>query len=52
MSIIGGSIFPVLMGYVIDSSGDNIQIGYTVPLVCFLFVLYFGMKGHKQTKLS
>jgi FHS family L-fucose permease-like MFS transporter len=52
MSIIGGAIFPVLMGYVIDSSGDNIQIGYTVPLVCFLFVLYFGMKGHKQTKLS
>ena len=52
MSIIGGALFPVLMGYVIDSSGDNIQIGYTVPLVCFLFVLYFGMKGHKQTKLS
>jgi FHS family L-fucose permease-like MFS transporter len=52
MSIIGGAVFPVIMGYVIDSTGDNIQIGYTVPLVCFLFVLYFAMKGHKQTQQS
>lgn len=52
MSIIGGAVFPVIMGYVIDTTGDNIQIGYTVPLVCFLFVLYFGMKGHKQTQQS
>jgi FHS family L-fucose permease-like MFS transporter len=52
MAIIGGALLPVIMGYIIDRTGDNIQIGYTVPLVCYLFVLYFGMKGHKQTKTT
>lgn len=47
MSIIGGAVFPVLMGSIIDQSKDNIQIGYTVPLACFFVVLYFGLKGYK-----
>jgi FHS family L-fucose permease-like MFS transporter len=47
MSIIGGAIFPVAMGYIIDQSNDNIQIGYIVPLICFIIVLLFGWKGHK-----
>jgi MFS transporter, FHS family, L-fucose permease len=47
MSIIGGAIFPVIMGGIIDRSGDNIQRGYVVPLICFFFVLYFGLVGHK-----
>ena len=47
MAIIGGAIFPVIMGRIIDSFGDNIQMGYVVPLVCFFFVLYFGLVGHK-----
>ena len=51
MSIIGGAIFPVIMGRIIDGAGDNIQIGYSVPLVCFFFVLYFGLKGHKIKEL-
>lgn len=47
MAIIGGAIFPVIMGKIIDSSNDNIQIGYIVPLLCFFVVFYFGWKGHK-----
>lgn len=50
MSIIGGAIFPVIMGKIIDNSGDNIQIGYFVPLLCFFFVLYFALKGHEIRK--
>jgi MFS transporter, FHS family, L-fucose permease len=49
MAIIGGAIFPVIMGYIIDNSGDNIQIGYWVPLVCYIVVLYYGLVGHKKT---
>jgi FHS family L-fucose permease-like MFS transporter len=48
MAIIGGAIFPVIMGYIIDNSNDNIQVGYWVPLVCFLVVLYYGLVGHKK----
>ena len=47
MAIIGGAIFPVIMGNIIDRSGDNIQAGYVVPLVCYFFVLYFALVGHK-----
>jgi FHS family L-fucose permease-like MFS transporter len=50
MSIIGGALFPVLMGYIIDQSNDNIQIGYIVPLICFIIVFFFGWKGHQIQK--
>lgn len=52
MSIIGGAIFPVIMGNIIDNAGDDIQKGYIVPLVCFFVVLYFSIKGHKPKTQS
>jgi FHS family L-fucose permease-like MFS transporter len=47
MSIVGGAVFPYIMGSVIDLMGDRIQPGYMVPLVCYVVVLYFSMKGYK-----
>lgn len=47
MSIVGGAILPFGMGSLIDMYGDNIQIGYSIPLVCFVVILYFGLKGYK-----
>jgi MFS transporter, FHS family, L-fucose permease len=47
MSIIGGAIFPVIMGKIIDAYGDNIQLGYVVPLCCYFIILWFGLKGFK-----
>ncbi len=46
MSIVGGAILPRMFGLISDATG-NIQLGYAVPLVCFLVVAYFGWKGHK-----
>jgi FHS family L-fucose permease-like MFS transporter len=46
MSIIGGGFGAVLMGFISDQTG-SMQIAYIVPLICFLFVLYYGLKGHK-----
>ena len=46
MSIIGGAFTPLLMGFISDRTG-SMQIAYIVPLVCFAFVLFFGMKGYK-----
>jgi FHS family L-fucose permease-like MFS transporter len=48
MSIVGGAILPFGMGSLIDMYGDNIQIGYSIPLLCFLVILYFGLKGYKM----
>jgi FHS family L-fucose permease-like MFS transporter len=46
MSIVGGAILPRIFGLISDGTG-NIQLGYIVPLCCFLVVAYFGWKGYK-----
>ncbi|WP_448699340.1 hypothetical protein ACFGVR_20335 [Mucilaginibacter sp. AW1-3] len=33
-----------------DLNGDRIQIGYIVPLICFIVILYFSMSGYKIRK--
>lgn len=45
MSIVGGAILPYGMGSMIDYFQDNIQIGYLVPLSCFVIVLGYAWKG-------
>jgi len=52
MSIVGGAILPFGMGSLIDMYGDNIQIGYSIPLICFVVVLYFGLSGYKIARKS
>lgn len=47
MSIVGGAILPFGMGTLIDMYGDHIQVGYSIPLVCFVVVLFFGLRGYK-----
>ncbi|MES2276443.1 MAG: L-fucose:H+ symporter permease [Bacteroidota bacterium] len=50
MSIVGGAILPYIMATVIDLNGDNIQVGYIIPLICFIVVLYYGISGYKIKK--
>jgi MFS transporter, FHS family, L-fucose permease len=50
MSIVGGAIFPLIMGKISDSNG--IQIAYSVPLICFFVVFYFGWKGYKVKNIN
>jgi FHS family L-fucose permease-like MFS transporter len=45
MAIIGGAFFPGIMGYISDAT--NIQRAFAVPLVCYAFVLYFGLRGYQ-----
>lgn len=46
MSIVGGAILPLAMGYISDKTG-SMQTAYIVPLLCFLVVLYYGIKGYQ-----
>jgi FHS family L-fucose permease-like MFS transporter len=50
MAIIGGAIIPATMGLVSDAS--NIQRAFLVPLVCYLFVLYFALYGYRVKEAS
>ncbi len=45
MAILGGAVFPALMGRISDAS--NIQLAFLAPLVCYLFVLYFAVRGYR-----
>jgi FHS family L-fucose permease-like MFS transporter len=46
MAIIGGAFTPVMMGIISDKTG-SMQTAYIMPLICFLFILYFGVRGYK-----
>jgi MFS transporter, FHS family, L-fucose permease len=45
MSIIGGALIPAAMGKISDAS--NIQKAFVVPLLCYLYVIYFAVRGYK-----
>lgn len=45
MSIVGGALCPFIMGWVADMTST--PTAYWIPLVCFLFVLYYGIRGHR-----
>jgi len=46
MAIVGGAALPPVLGLISDAT-KNIQTGYIVPLICFVVVLFFGLKGYK-----
>ncbi len=45
MAIAGGALLPLLLGRVADAT-NNIQYGYIVPLLCFIVVAWYGLKGY------
>jgi MFS transporter, FHS family, L-fucose permease len=46
MAILGGAFFPAIMGRISDES--SIQRAFVVPLLCYVFILYFGLSGYKH----
>jgi FHS family L-fucose permease-like MFS transporter len=43
-SIIGGAVFPAIMGFISDHS--NIRVAFIVPMICQAYVLYFAARGY------
>jgi len=48
MAIVGGAIIPVIMGRIADVS--RMALGFIVPLVCFAFIVYYGISGYRVRK--
>jgi FHS family L-fucose permease-like MFS transporter len=44
MAIVGGAVIPVLQGVAADAWG--IQFAFFIPLICYTYVAYYGIKGH------
>jgi FHS family L-fucose permease-like MFS transporter len=45
MAIVGGAIVPVLQGFVADR--DLLLYSFAVPAVCYLYIAWYGLSGHK-----
>jgi len=43
MSIVGGAVFPPLMGLIADKY--NMSVGFFAPIPFFIFILYYALKG-------
>ncbi len=49
-AIVGGAIVPVVQGYFADTIG--IHHAFFIPVLCYLYVAYYGVKGHTPSLLS
>ena len=43
MSIVGGAVFPPVMGLIADKF--NMSVGFFAPIPFFIFILYYALKG-------
>ncbi|HEX8327688.1 MAG TPA: L-fucose:H+ symporter permease [Hymenobacter sp.] len=50
MSIVGGAVFPPLMGRLSDAT--TIQVAYLVPALCFLVVFSFALRNARVKKIQ
>lgn len=41
MGVAGGAFAPMLMGYI---GADNMAVGFVIPLLAFLYILYFALR--------
>jgi FHS family L-fucose permease-like MFS transporter len=50
MSIVGGAVMPYIMGWMADHYST--AFAYIIPMFCFLFVVYYGLKGYQVKTVS
>jgi FHS family L-fucose permease-like MFS transporter len=43
MAIVGGAVMPWIMGKFADII--NLQYAFVIPLVCYLYIIFYGLKG-------
>lgn len=48
MGVVGGALFPPLMGYVADKT--SVAIAYLLPIICYLVILTFALKYYKPVE--
>jgi FHS family L-fucose permease-like MFS transporter len=45
---VGGAIIPLIFGALADKVG--IQYAFVIPIICYVFIAYYGLQGHKPTR--
>jgi len=49
-AIVGGAVIPPLLGLASDSIGW--KLAFIVPILCYLYIMYYGLSGHKHEPYS
>ncbi len=47
-AVVGGAVVPLLLGAAADKIG--IQHAFFIPMICYLFIAYYGLWGSKPTR--
>jgi len=47
MAPVGGAIFPLLQGILADMPSVGLHLSYILPLLCYLFIIYYAVNGYK-----
>ncbi|MEZ5015860.1 MAG: sugar MFS transporter [Flavipsychrobacter sp.] len=47
MGIAGGAIIPLIYGWLSDMNGGNLKQAFWIMIPCYLYILFFAIKGHK-----
>lgn len=50
MAIVGGAIVPLIQGVAADAVG--LQLAFIVPAVCYLYIVFYGLKGSEIKALN
>ena len=50
MAIVGGAVVPVLVGVLADRIG--IHHSFILPLICYLYIVYYGFKGSQPLRTT
>jgi MFS transporter, FHS family, L-fucose permease len=48
MSIVGGAVFPPIMGLIADNS--SMSVGFLATIPFFIFILFYALRGHKVVR--
>lgn len=50
MMIVGGAIIPVIQGLVADIDGVGVAYSFVVPMLAYLYLVYYGVSGYRRAK--
>ncbi|MEH6682044.1 MAG: sugar MFS transporter [Sediminicola sp.] len=48
MSLIGGGVFTVMFGDLLDGNTSNPQVSVLILIPCYLFILFYAIKGNRM----
>lgn len=49
MGIVGGAVMPVIQAFVADHFA--LRASFIVPVICYLFIIWYGMKGYRLSSV-